>query len=517
VNANLDNPGASASYREPIFSKEMTSLPEKIRVEGIVELEWDAIVNPYPDEKKLYVYYSDRKILGINWSRNASWVHLGQPAKRQGASFNAKYWVFPKGAEDFLRKALSHLPHMEVVRCDANIGHYRYAHADLGSHQVLAVRLPVPLGLPGYDEPLPDDDGEKRPSPRRYWRMATNQGEWVAINDLGHIKVVLEFLRGNAAQDVHNLWDFHGDSKVKLEVAGWAVIAQCDLANPRHFLLQPPQGHKWSKRDDKKIYIPWGGEVATTRKGWPELEQKLSQAGIEWTGDDPIAPLSVRVQGDVAAAPGCTTAAPNGFVLHDYQKKGIQFCLDRGMRAAITDEMGLGKTVQGIGAAVASHAKKILVVAPANARWVWDREIRSWTGTNSISHLETALSPLENAEWQTANLDARRLLGKSGSRSRCGLPQVSQGSALSHQHSDHQVLRPGAGIFFGRENSKMESRHATPSKRTRNQSRPTQIRSPHRGRSPPHQKRGRKAKPGAGATVAGNPQRPASYRHTHAE
>jgi hypothetical protein len=76
----------------------MKFVPEKIHVEGINELEWDAIVRPWPDRGTLYVYYVGRKMLGINWSRDESWDDLGRPAKRAGATHNGRYWEFPQGA-----------------------------------------------------------------------------------------------------------------------------------------------------------------------------------------------------------------------------------------------------------------------------------------------------------------------------------------------------------------------------------------------------------------------------------
>jgi superfamily II DNA or RNA helicase len=297
--------------------------------------------------------------------------------------------------EEFFRRKRSQLPDMRVVRLDADPEHYRYAHADLGSYQVLAVKLPVPLGLPSHHEPF---------QPKRYWVLHTRQDDWLAITDPEHIKVVLPFLRKNGAQDASVQWDFHGHSKVKLQVAGWAVIAKCDLSDPRHYLLQPSQTHKWDKNGGK-VFIPWTGEIGSSRKLWPDLAKKMAGVGIDWEGDDPAAPMSVRTQGDVTAVPGWTTAAPNGFLVRNYQREGIQFCLDRGMRALLADEMGIGKTVQAIGSAVASAANKILVVAPANGRWVWDREIRGWTGTDSIHHIETSLTPLQNVQWHIVTYD----------------------------------------------------------------------------------------------------------------
>ncbi len=73
--------------------------------------------------------------------------------------------------------------------------------------------------------------------------------------------------------------------------------------------------------------------------------------------------------------PGWDSPTPQGQTVHDYQKAGAKFCANVGMKALIGDEMGVGKTAQAIAAAEGISARKVLVVCPPNARFVWDYEI----------------------------------------------------------------------------------------------------------------------------------------------
>jgi SNF2 family DNA or RNA helicase len=70
-------------------------------------------------------------------------------------------------------------------------------------------------------------------------------------------------------------------------------------------------------------------------------------------------------------------------VLRDYQRKGIAWlCETLGdpdhKAALLADDPGLGKTLQALGAAHQLKAERVLVVCPAGARLVWQREIQRW-------------------------------------------------------------------------------------------------------------------------------------------
>lgn len=61
-------------------------------------------------------------------------------------------------------------------------------------------------------------------------------------------------------------------------------------------------------------------------------------------------------------------------LLYGFQRAGVAYALDH-KRTFIGDEMGLGKTVQAIATLEVEDAYPYLVVAPANAKPVWEREL----------------------------------------------------------------------------------------------------------------------------------------------
>jgi SNF2 family DNA or RNA helicase len=73
---------------------------------------------------------------------------------------------------------------------------------------------------------------------------------------------------------------------------------------------------------------------------------------------------------------------PNGYLLRDYQKDGIQYLLARtkagvGTGAILADEMGLGKTIELLFAAKALQVSKnipVIVICPVSLRGNWQKE-----------------------------------------------------------------------------------------------------------------------------------------------
>lgn len=207
---------------------------------------------------------------------------------------------------------------------------------------------------------------------------------------------------------LNNKWCFSSNHKLQVEVTGWTVKITCDMSDPLHYLIAPEQKHRWVGEypNGTRIEIPWEGEIHITRKHWPSLKAKLQSIGLEWEGDNPEAELTAPASFDVNQVAGWDRPAPNGYLLHAYQKNGAQFCASRGMRALIGDEMGIGKTVQAIAAAEAISAPRVLVVCPANARYVWDREILGWGGRGAIQHITNQLDKLDtDARWHIITYD----------------------------------------------------------------------------------------------------------------
>jgi len=198
------------------------------------------------------------------------------------------------------------------------------------------------------------------------------------------------------------------DRKLQVKVTGWAVQITCDLSNPLHYAVAPPPQYRWEGAYPfgVRVPVPWTGMIHTTRKCWPALKASILAAGLAYEGDDPDSELAVPSTFDASRVAGWDTPAPNGHLLHAYQKTGARFCAARGMRALVGDEMGVGKTVQAIAAAEACSAPRVVVICPANARYVWDREIQGWGGRGAVQHVTSQLDRLDlDARWHIITYD----------------------------------------------------------------------------------------------------------------
>ncbi|MCK6382880.1 MAG: DEAD/DEAH box helicase [Rhodocyclaceae bacterium] len=237
----------------------------------------------------------------------------------------------------------------------------------------------------------------------------------VAVGDEVQIEAFAEMLLGQGAGEEETMleeWGFHGqNSPLLISTAGWAVEIVCDLGNPAHFLLHE-QKYEWVGNWPNSVRkaIPWGGVINTTRKAWPGLKDLLEASGLEWKGDDPAQEItitaSITASFQPERIPGWCAPTVGGQQLHHYQREGVEFCARRGMRALIGDEMGVGKTAQAIAAAEGTGAQRILIVCPANARYVWEREIQGWSRDGGIQHITSQLDVLDNsARWHIVTYD----------------------------------------------------------------------------------------------------------------
>lgn len=229
---------------------------------------------------------------------------------------------------------------------------------------------------------------------------------------IGNAAVANSLLEQGATCDetLATRWRFTtgGGNEPQVKVSGWAVSLTCDLTNPLHYLMAPEQNYRWEGHYSfgTKVAIPWDGAIHTTRKLWPCLRGKLQAVGLDWQGDDPDAELVVPAAFDASRVSGWESPAPNGYLMHAYQKEGARFCASRGMRALIGDEMGVGKTAQAIAAADAVEVPRILVICPAAARYVWEREIQGWGGRGGIQHITSQLDRLDmDCRWHIVTYD----------------------------------------------------------------------------------------------------------------
>ena len=235
----------------------------------------------------------------------------------------------------------------------------------------------------------------------------------IAIGKLELVHAAAALLAAQGAQLSPTLFDDLGlttrPAPVSITVSGWSVRINCDIHCVQHFRLRrTEESVEWQSTQDGPALrlIEWRGQIHSTRKTWTDLRGEIELAGLSWVGDDPAAALSKPAEVAYTVVPGWNAPAQNGFFLHEYQKEGVEFAASRGMRALIGDEMGVGKTAQAIASAEACEAARIIIVCPANARYVWDREVRGWSTGGWIQHIQDQLDSVSpDARWHIVTYD----------------------------------------------------------------------------------------------------------------
>lgn len=350
------------------------------------------------------IYDAGGNLIAISWMFGTEDDSLYQKAKnRKGIwDYVISGWTFPKASvvQSFFDDIVKQHPDWPIIgRPNAPymaLAGVKFSRFKLGNDFEVCL---IPLPLPN----LTRQDG--MPS---FYQVSVSEKKQagVFIGSKSTVTAVADLMIGQGAICDNSLarkWPLDiAAGFVKIKVNGWAIEVSCNLNNPLHYLVAPEQKFKWKGAypDATRVAIPWAGKINTTRKSWSIIKNKIQSFGIEFEGDDPDNALTIPTSFDSKRVSGWDSPAPNGHLLHDYQKEGAQFCAARGMRVLIGDEMGIGKTVQAIAAAEAVNATKILVICPMNARYVWDREIKGWGGRGGIQHITNPLDDMDvNCRW----------------------------------------------------------------------------------------------------------------------
>lgn len=381
-------------------------------IETATEIDLYGVTRKAECEHIEVTYDTAGNLLALKWLYQTDDDGLYQMAKRRGGIWDraAGGWTFSDAtvAQSLFNAIVKRHPRWPIIG-DArkpfkSLAGFRFSRFVLTDGLVAClVPLPVPFGFAGFSG-----------APQIFKVTAGGRKKQEAalfIGGAAEIDAAIASMVERGATCNATLaeqWSFGGGSKLHVKVAGWAVQITCDLSNPLHYLAAPEQKYRCEGEYPftTKIAIPWTGVIHTTTKRWPDLKRELQAIRLEWEGDNPEAELGVPVTFDWSRVPGWEAPAPNGYLLHAYQKTGAQFCASRGMRALIGDEMGVGKTAQAIAAAEAVHAPRILVVCPASARYVWEREIQGWGRRGDIQHITSQLDKVDmTARWHIVTYD----------------------------------------------------------------------------------------------------------------
>ena len=371
-------------------------------------------------EDILFLQYGDtekQQISGIRFSYGAESAY-GMVKRRKGEwNRNLRLWTFQnhddaKSAVDAICKkhpkwpVRSNLDSLEIKKAFDNVS---FSKVSLSSNKCCLV-LPLPL-------PFKIDLSVIRVEGVTCVKVMTKKKSKTALLIVGDASAIETIEGGMKSQGAKNdnskcaraiELNHQLHTPIKIKVNGWAVEIICDLSQPLHYLVKPEQEYIWDEvwPYGKKSPIQWSGSINTTRRLWPSWEKKIQDAGLEWEGDNPSAEISTGTDADFTIVPGWNVPAANGHRLHNYQKEGVEFCVNAGMRVLVGDEMGIGKTAQAIAAIESIGSKHIVVTCPANARYVWDREIKGWSSGGVVQHIVNKLDPVDpDARWHIVTFD----------------------------------------------------------------------------------------------------------------
>jgi superfamily II DNA or RNA helicase len=342
----------------------------------------------------------DGLLEGVRWRLYSDDAMVRQ-AKKRGAAWSAgvRFWMFavPDEANKFFEYARKKHPDWEV----RDVG---WKELSLGG---VMVGAPQPVGQElascEISLPVPASAVPALTSSAGLRVFHLSHGpRLVMIGQTGAVERRRVALLEKGATDGAGTAPAPEKVQALVETDGWAVPIRLDLDDPLHLWAAGPQDKKWAGGYPSGVLTPtpWDGVIHATRKTWPAWRDRLSDLGIGWHGDDPEADIKLAAPFNTDAVPGWHTPAPNGHLLHAYQKVGASFCASRGMRALIGDEMGVGKTAQAIAAAEGTHARRVFVVCPSTARFVWEREIKGWGGGGAIQHIQDKTCSIDpTARW----------------------------------------------------------------------------------------------------------------------
>ena len=396
-------------WRSALSSAHFVLEVKPVQIQSVIRLKTphDLVASGSYDHVTLE-FQQESDIPSLWWPYETSFKGPRATAKRHGGYWDslAQAWTFPdaRSAYKALESIKKRHPDWPVLG-DPNKPYLSLAGVEIS-------RVKLGQGLEAFLVPLPIPHFTEMPMDLQTFVLESESS-----NREHHIGLLMG--RGDAVAEAADLLrnqgalftdtlsksvQFELTSSVQVSAFDWTVHLHSDVTNPHHYCLISAT-EEWSQRFDGSV-ARWKGEVHTTRKKWPKWKDKLLDNGLKWVGDDPEQLTIQPIQFDTGVVPGWDTPAPNGHFLHAYQKEGVRFCMARNMRALIGDEMGIGKTAQAIAAAEASGAQRVVIFCPANARYVWEREIKGWSGRGDIQHIKTQFDkPDLNCRWHIVTYD----------------------------------------------------------------------------------------------------------------
>ena len=393
----------------------MSTSTDCLQVKSLKVVDWKSIRNMMPEvglhgEEPNTIYLD--KQLRVRWRYEDSFSETGKAIKRRVKGWDGRFWGIPsesaklrleqvaigagwRVAEARELEAPQLIP-LEAIQCGpdawflaASVAKWRELASQRGGGRLAYAlgRLALGTNYTWVHDPSDSDRLMMAPTTRRELDAL--------LERLNTRSCRIDCSRRSSDPEIR-LW-----SEMPVHVVeGEIVRATLNLGNPLHLALL-----------EADIGLNKRGAEVSPHLSFPLADwQKLANRFRAMGGRIETRQNAVRFEKpfDLTKTPGWEAPAPNGLSLFAHQKAGIEFLVANGMRAIVGDEMGIGKTAQAICAAHATRAKRILTIVPANARFVWEREIRGWAGDAvSVVHVDEALSEVDlpEAGWVIVTYD----------------------------------------------------------------------------------------------------------------
>ncbi len=383
-----------------------------MKIDSLYRLGVSDLIDKRPKDYIRLHYGEMGAFQGVSWNYSTEDSGLHRLVKNHGGVWSGSNWAFDNDEKlyAFLSLLKKRQPKWPVLD-DSPVGRIKSVHYELlisptDEDAGLVVKLPLPFNFEALVQ-IPDGV--------QSYKLASGRSS-IALFVGTKVSIVsfADSLLAQGAMATNKLVEIWGISAgfdpVQVTCHGWSVQVDCDLGNLHHIRLAPHQAWEWDApypMGTKRLPIPWTGCIKGTRKSWPKLLTSIDALRLTWSGDDPSGAIALPSAIRTEAVPGWNQPAPNGFLLHDYQKDGVRFCALKGMHALIGDEMGIGKTAQAICAAQAVEAPQIFVICPKSARYVWDREIKGWCGVDAtIQHIKDQADTVDSTcRWHILTYD----------------------------------------------------------------------------------------------------------------
>lgn len=143
---------------------------------------------------------------------------------------------------------------------------------------------------------------------------------------------------------------------------------------------------------------------------------------------------------------------PDGYELYPFQYAGVRFGELAGGRFYIGDDMGVGKTIQAIAyAALNQESWPVLVVCPANVKYNWVKECKTWLPNAIVDVVANGKDEVRDADITVINYD---LMNKKKDE----LLDMEYNLVIfdeSHYLKNNKALRTKASVEVGKQADKV--------------------------------------------------------------